>query len=264
MSKSIKELFDLSGKVAIVTGGSGYLGEAMCEGLAEYGASLAIVSTNVDKNRILMNRLVKKFGVDACVGQIDIANPKSIEKCFSAIDKKFSHIDILINNAFFGAAGRLNEISEESWKTGMEGTINSVFRCTQAILPYFNSGGVIINIASIYGLISPDLRIYGGDRSLENPPNYGAGKAAIIQFSRYSACNLAPLGIRVNSICPGAFPNPKVQKKQSFIKRLEKKIPMSRIGIPHELKGAIVFLASDASSYVTGSNIVVDGGMTAW
>lgn len=264
MSKRLKDLFNLSGKAVVVTGGAGYLGEAICEGLAEAGASIAIVSTSLKEGRALANSLVKKYGVKAWAGLMDISKPSSIKKCFAEIVKKFDHIDVLINNAYFGAPGRLEEISDNDWQQGIEGTINGVFRCTQGVLPYFTSGGVIINMASMYGLVSPDTRIYGGNRNLENPPNYGSGKAAIIQFSRYTACHLAPRNIRVNCISPGAFPNKLVRTNRGFITRLENKIPLGRVGTPDELKGVAVFLASDASSYITGTNIVVDGGWTAW
>lgn len=264
MSKKLKELFDLSGKVAIVTGGSGYLGEAMCEGLAESGANIAILGTNLKDGKILAKRLIKEYKIRAWAGEMDISKSASIKKGFVQVVKQFSRIDILVNNAYFGASGRLGDISDESWQKGIDGSINGVSRCTKNVLPYFNSGGVIINIASMYGIISPDPRIYNNDRKLENPPNYGAGKAAIIQYSRYSACHLASQNIRVNSISPGAFPHDQVRANKDFLSRLENKVPLGRVGRPDELKGAVVFLASDASSYVTGTNLVVDGGWTAW
>jgi gluconate 5-dehydrogenase len=126
-----------------------------------------------------------------------------------------------------------------------------------------NHYGVIINISSMYGIVSPDSRIYG-DSGYNNPPDYGAGKAAIIQFTRYSACHLACDGIRVNTISPGPFPGAEVQQNKTFMSNLENRVPLGRIGRPDDLKGAVVFLASNASSYVTGQNIVVDGGWTVW
>jgi gluconate 5-dehydrogenase len=123
--------------------------------------------------------------------------------------------------------------------------------------------GVIINIGSMYGTISPDLRIYDNEKHA-NSPEYGAGKAAIIQFTKYLAVNYAKNGIRVNSISPGAFPNKEVQKNKKFIKKLKSKIPLERLGQPEDLMGAIVFLASDDSSYVTGQNILIDGGWSIW
>jgi len=121
----------------------------------------------------------------------------------------------------------------------------------------------IINISSIYGEVSPDPSIYE-DSGYNSPPQYGSGKAAIIQFTRYAACHLAKKGIRVNSISPGSFLKPEVQKNQNFVNNLKKKIPLGRIGDPDELKGAVVFLASKSSSYITGENIHVDGGWIAW
>jgi NAD(P)-dependent dehydrogenase (short-subunit alcohol dehydrogenase family) len=124
--------------------------------------------------------------------------------------------------------------------------------------------GSIVNIASMYGVVAPDPELYQGDVSLNNPANYGAGKAAIIQFTKYTAAYYAKYGIRANSISPGSFPNPKVQQNASFIKRLSAKSMLGRVGQPQELQGVVILLASDASSYITGQNICVDGGWTAW
>ena len=123
--------------------------------------------------------------------------------------------------------------------------------------------GSIINIASIYGTVSPDPEIYENS-GFDNPPEYGAGKAAIIQFTRYIAVHNAKYGVRANSISPGPFPNQTVQKNKKFMNNLKRKIPMNRIGHPNELKGITIFLASNASSFLTGENIHVDGGWTAW
>lgn len=264
VNKKLKDLFNLSGKVAVVTGGAGFLGEAICEGLAESGANVAIVSRDLAKCRKLADRLTLAYGVKTYAGLLDISKEASVKKCFAQISKKMSGLDILVNNAYFGSSGSIEEMSEQAWQKGMEGTINGVWRCTKGVLPHFISGGVIINIASMYGLVSPDPRIYGEDMSLANPPNYGSGKAAILQFTRYAAVHLAPRQIRVNSISPGAFPGGEAGANRDFMVRLKNKIPLGRTGKPDELKGAVVFLAADASAYVTGANIVVDGGWTAW
>jgi gluconate 5-dehydrogenase len=172
---------------------------------------------------------------------------------------------VLVNNAGFFAMGNLTEISEEQWLAGIDGSLNGVFRCLQAgaraMLPA--QSGSIINIASMYGVVSPDPSIYGSSGQ-DNPPNYGTGKAAIIQLTRYAACHLGRSGIRVNAISPGPFPKPQVQQNRDLIANLEAKTALGRIGQPHELKGAVVFLASAAASYVTGINLMVDGGWTAW
>lgn len=143
-------------------------------------------------------------------------------------------------------------------------TLTSPFLLIQGLLPYMNEGSSIVNIASMYGMVSPDPRIYG-DSGQNSPVYYGAGKAGLIQMTKYLACHLADRNIRVNAISPGAFPNfSKEHVGGDFHKNLENKIPVSRIGKPEDLNGAIHFLLSDSSSYVNGANIPVDGGWTAW
>jgi len=257
-------LFNLKDKVAVVTGGTGHLGSAMAEGLAECGATVFTLSRGTNSNENI------RHWVAACPDQVkhlptDMRSRKSIENAYEKIFVAHGKIDVLVNNAYFGAAGKLEEISEKNWMEGIEGTINSVYRCTQAVIPYMkhSPAGSIINISSMYGIVSPVPEIYGNS-GLDNPPNYGAGKAAIIQFTRYAACHLAKYGIRVNSISPGPFPNEGVQENEDFISRITERVPLKRIGKPDELKGIVILLASDASSYITGANIPVDGGWTAW
>jgi gluconate 5-dehydrogenase len=257
-------LFDLSGKTAIVTGGYGHLGASISEGLAQANANVFI--TGRDENKCIdaiskINKENASLNLDYQV--LDIGNSDSIKDAFKNIYAKTGRIDILVNNAYYGAMGSIEEMSEEDWQKGIDGSINSVFRCTKAILPYFTSGGNIINVASMYGVVSPNPSIYGNSGQ-NNPANYGTGKAAIIQFTKYSAVHLASKNIRVNCISPGPFPNPEVQKNIEFIDRLKEKVPMGRIGKPDDLKGVVIFLASGASSYVTGQNICVDGGWTIW
>jgi gluconate 5-dehydrogenase len=138
-----------------------------------------------------------------------------------------------------------------------------VFRCTKLVLPFLNDNASIINIGSMYGLVSPDPGIYG-TTGLDNPGSYGAGKAAIVQFTRYCAVHLAPRKIRVNCISPGPFPDAAAQKNRTFLRALSRKVPLGRVGRPEEIQGAVIFLASAASGYVTGQNIIVDGGWTIW
>lgn len=260
------ELFSLEGKVAIVTGGAGHLGSVISEGLAEAGANVVIASRNEGRCKKLAGMLSKKYNINAMGIAMDIRSVDTVRERMREISHKMGAIDILINNASFGKPGKsIETLSDEDWLEGIEGTIHGVFRCTQAVVPYMEKRkfGVIINISSMYGIVSPDPRVYG-DSGYDNPPNYGAGKAAIIQFTRYTACHLANKGIRVNSISPGAFPSPQVQENQWFISNLIKKIPLGRIGQPSDLKGVVVFLASEASSYITGQNIIIDGGWTVW
>ena len=262
---NVMELFSLKKKVAIVTGGAGHLGSAISEGLAEAGANVVIASRSESRCKELAERLSKKHKIHAIGMALDISSMDMVRDCMKEVNREMGAIDILINNAAFSKQGDIETISEGDWLAGLDGTIHGVFRCTQAIIPYMEARkyGVIINISSIYGVVSPDPRIYG-DSGYDNPPNYGAGKAAILQFTRYAACHLATKGIRVNAISPGPFPNPEVQENRWFISNLESKVPLGRIGQPHDLKGAVVFLASEASSYITGQTIIVDGGWTTW
>lgn len=262
---TVQDLFDLSDKVAIVTGGAGHLGSSISEALAEARANVCICSRNEINCKKLANVLQEKSHGEIKGMKVDTSSTNSVRSCFEKILSRFGKIDILVNNASSIPVGRSDTMSDVDWIKGLDGTINGVFRCTNQVVPTMKEkrSGAIINISSMYGTVSPDPSIYGKS-GYNSPPNYGAGKAATIQYSRHMACHLARFGIRVNSVSPGPFPNKKIQKNKTFISNLEKKTPMGRIGKPQELKGIIVFLASDASSYVTGQNIHVDGGWTTW
>ena len=258
-------LFDLKDKVALVTGGSGYLGRSFTEALVESGADVYIASRNKEHCDKVVRELqeLEKDKIHSL--ELDILSLESVKNCFQQIITDAGRIDILVNNASYMKTSKSKNVTEEEWVSGIDGTINGVFRCTSEVIPIMekNKTGSIINIASIYGEVSPDPTIYG-DSGFNSPPQYGAGKAAIIQYTKYMACHLAQKNIRVNAISPGPFPKPDVQQNIDFMNNLKKKIPLGRVGDPLELKGALIFLASDASSFVTGENIHVDGGWSTW
>ena len=258
-------LFDLSGKVAVVTGGTGHLGKSICEGLAEAGANVYLTSRNKNKAIRIKNNFSKNIRNNISIETLDISSTESIKKSFNRIKNNTEKIDILVNNAVQSYSGNYEKMSEKEWNQTIDGTINGVFRCTKEVIPMMKEkkSGSIINISSIYGNVSPDNSVYE-NTGLNSLPSYGAGKAAIIQFTKFMAGSLGKNGIRVNSVSPGAFPSEKIQKKIKFINNLKKKIPLGRIGKPYELKGVMVFLGSDSSNYVTGTNIIIDGGWTAW
>jgi len=258
-------MFNLKNKVAVVTGGASHIGFSISEALAEAGAEVFITSRNQDKSESAARELEKASGEKVKGVTMDIESYDSIKNCLNQIQSESGKIDVLVNNASSLPVGKMQDISDNDWKKGMDGTINAVFTCTKLVTPIMEKTGAgsIVNISSIYGSVSPDPSIYQ-ITGYDSPPHYGAGKAAIQQFTRYAACHLAQKGIRVNSVSPGAFPKPEIQKNEEFINNLKKKIPLNRIGQPNEVKGVIVFLASQASSYVTGENIHVDGGWTAW
>lgn len=204
--------------------------------------------------------------------QTDLSRTDSTKTSFAAAAEAFGGIDVLVNCAAYGGGAggknceyRLELLSDETWKEGIDGTLNITFRCTREVLPYFDrrGGGNIVNVASMYALISPDFDIYG-EKIPWNPPTYGAGKAGVVQFTRYCAAALAKKNIRVNSLTPGAFPKLGAATDQDFVQRLSNKIMLKRTGLPAELNGALLLLCSDASSFMTATNIVVDGGMTQW
>lgn len=264
---TIIDKFKLNNKVAIVTGGYGYLGKYFVETLAEAGAVTIIGGRDLDKCNILKEKIIQKIpGSHVDFIKMDISDSNSIKDCYSKVYTKYKKIDILINNAAYGASNNLEDMTDKEWNYGIDGTLSSVFKCIREIIPYMkkNLSGSIINISSMYGMVSPDLRIYKDNSFQLNPPNYGAAKSGVIQLTKYSAVSLAKYKIRVNCISPGPFPSDNVQKNKKFITQLSNKVPLGRIGQPEELKGALILLASDASSYMTGHNLVVDGGWTIW
>ena len=255
---NVLESFKLTNKVAIITGGNGHLGTEMTKALNEAGAMVVIAAQHEEKCKHILSDTV-------VFCQCDIASTESIQNTFSWVKQKFGSIDILINNAMFSKGQHPEEMTDEDWNYGVDGVLNSAFRTIKAVIPFFKEqqSGVILNISSMYGMVSPDFRIYEGNTFL-NPPHYGAAKAGVIQLTKYYATYLAKYNVRVNAISPGTFPTEKVQENAEFVHRLSAKNPMGRIGKPDELKGVVVFLSSAASSYVTGQNIAVDGGWTAW
>lgn len=262
----LQELFDLHNKTVVITGGAGYLGSAMSEVLVAYGAKLYIMGRDHKKNKEFADKLREEYDLGKCESvTFDIDNKDSIEAAINKIIKKEECIDVLINNAAYSCSRPLHEYTDDEWERGINGTINGVYRVTKCVLPYMMGAkkGNIINIASMYGMVAPDMSIYGNSGQ-NNPANYGAGKAAIIQLTKYIASVYARYGIRANAISPGPFPNENVQKNKDFINNLCSKNPMNRIGVPRDLQGIILYLASDASSYTNGQNIAVDGGWTAW
>lgn len=259
---NITDLFNLTGRVALVTGGAGYLGREISHGLAEAGALVIVASRDEAQCKRVAGEL-RKRGVAM---KLDITDDGSVVECMKKIKLQYGKLDVLINNAAEVKGGKFFEISSENFNATINGTLTSVFRMIRGAVPLMqnlNPGSSVINIASMYGIVSPDERNYKMNPEAENPPDYGAAKAGVIQLTKYCACKLASLNIRVNAISPGPFPNPQKNPKK-FIDVLSAKTSLGRVGKAWEIKGAAVFLASSASSYITGHNLVIDGGWTAW
>ena len=262
-ANSILSKFLLSDKVAVITGGCGYLGRSIAVAMSEAGATTIVCDLSIKKYYEAFNEneqgKVHFF-------QMDVSSTKSIKSGYDKILSEYDKIDILVNNAIYCRGKAPEELSDEEWNYGVDGSLNSVYRCIREVLPSMkeNGKGNIINIASMYGIISPDFKIYEDDPTNLNPPHYGAAKAGVIQLTKYFAVYLAKYNIRVNCISPGSFPHPETQKQKAFIEKLIAKVPLERIGYASEMAGPVLFLASEASSYVNGHNLVVDGGMTIW
>jgi len=263
MNTVLSDLFSLHGRAALVTGGYGYLGRAISVALAQAGADTYVLGRSEDKFRDAfaedkLPNLYFQYG--------DISSTKSIAEAFKNIHARHQRLDVLVNNAFYSAGQNPEQLTDAQWTLGIDGNLNSVYRCIREIIPYMKQqdSGKIINVSSMYGLVSPDFNVYEESPAFLNPPHYGAAKAGVLQLTRYFACYLGKYGINVNAVTPGPFPNEKVQQDEDFVERLKKKNPLNRIGFPADLKGAFIYLASDASAYMTGQNLVIDGGWTAW
>lgn len=256
--------FDLTKKVILLTGGYGYLGKAAAESLIYHGGTVYVLGRTKEKfNKAFEghSELEKKLHFQYC----DVSETSSIKEAYEAVLANEGRIDVLINNAFYLQGQHPLTMEDEDWDTGIDGTLSSVFRCTREVIPYLEKSESprIINVASMYGVIAPDFNVYEDFQGMLNPPHYGAAKAGVVQLSKYYASYLGEKGITVNAVTPGAYPPPSVQKKGNFAELLAEKTLLKRIGKPEDLAGTFVFLASNASGYITGQNIIVDGGWTA-
>ena len=253
-------LFNMKGKTILITGGYGYLGSAISVGLAEYGGNVCVLGRSKQKFDDIFEDNSASIEFVKC----DISQTDSVREAISSVVTNYGSIDVLINNAMYSRGAVPLNISDEDWQYTLDGVLGSTYRCIREAFPFFQNqkSGNIINIASMYGLVAPDFSVYRDAPEFLNPPHYGAAKAAILQITRYFANSLGPWGIRDKSITPGPFPNIEAQKNKDFISELANHTSLQRIGQPEELVGAAVYLSSKASSYVTGQNMIVDGGWT--
>jgi NAD(P)-dependent dehydrogenase (short-subunit alcohol dehydrogenase family) len=272
--QSFRQMFDLTGKAAIVTGGAGILGQHFCAGLAESGANVAIVDIDEQKAEELAERLTQIHGVKLIGIGCDVTQASSVQRMVERVIEHFGRVDVLHNNA----AGKSDDLdaffapfedySLEQWRTIMSVNIDGMFLVAQAVgrqMVAQNIGGSIIQTSSIYGVMAPDKRIYEGShylgRQINTPAVYSTSKAATIGLTRHLAAYWADKGIRVNTLTPGGTES---GQNDTFKRLYSNRVPMSRMAKQGEMVGALLYLASDASSYVTGQNIIVDGGLSCW
>lgn len=265
----IADTFRLEGKVALVTGGTGILGRRFCAGLVEAGASVAVVDVDGATAKAFADELGSACAGFAC----DVSDPAAVASCVDDVLTRYGRIDVLHNNAatktgdvraFFTP---FEEYSLDTWRDVMSVNIDGMFLMAQAVGKHMASsgGGSIVQTASIYGLLGPDARIYEGSDYLGGPINtpavYAASKAAVIGLTRWLATYWAKAGIRANCLVPGGVSS---GQNSIFADLYSARVPLGRMGRADEMVPALVYLASDASSYVTGQVLAVDGGWTAW
>ena len=274
---TIQDKFDLSGRAAVVTGGAGLLGKEFCRTLAEAGASVVVADLDGNAAGMVAGSLVDS-GYRAVSFPLDVTRIESARELATATVSEFGSLDILVNSAALDpkfdpdaaakgiAPGAFEDYPLEAWNAALGVNLTGMFLVTQACVhPMIERGkkGSIINICSTYGLNGPDQRIYirDGVRVAYKPVYYTTTKAGVLGFTKYLAAYYAETGIRVNALTPGGVFN---DHEEYFVRNYAAKTIMGRMAEKDEMNGALLFLASDASSYMTGNNLVVDGGWTAW
>jgi NAD(P)-dependent dehydrogenase (short-subunit alcohol dehydrogenase family) len=266
--RTLKEMMALSGRTALITGGGGHIGRAAAEGLAELGANLVIVDRDQKQAEQVAAEIERKHQSRAIAFPIDLANESDIRALPAKVAEEFGDLSVLIHSAAYTGATNVPgwgvpfaEQSVSAWDEAMQVNLTSAFVLAQSFAEMLrNTGhGSIILIGSIYGVAAPDFSLYEGT-GMANPAAYGAGKGGLLQLGRYLSTVLAP-SVRCNVLSPGG-----VQRGQdaAFIRRYEARTPLKRMATEEDLKGAVAYLASDLSAYVTGQQLLVDGGWTAW
>ena len=272
-------MFDLTGRVALITGGAGMLGMKHAEAIAQAGGRPVLVDLGRERVASAAKRMAETFGIEALGLSAGITQKDEVEEMVKKILKRFRHIDILINNAALTVKGGSGDSKGyfapfetyplPLWEKALEVNLTGMFLCSQAVgkVMVKQKKGVVLNIASTAGVVGPDHRIYRGAKSpysgepFNMPISYSTTKAGIINFTRYLATYWAEKHIRVNSLSPGGVYD---GHDEAFVRNYSSRVPLGRMADRDEYKGAVLFLISDASSYMTGANLIVDGGWTAW
>jgi NAD(P)-dependent dehydrogenase (short-subunit alcohol dehydrogenase family) len=265
---TIKSLMHMTGRRAVVTGATGYLGRVIVETLAELGADIVLVDRPGSQYDEIRLSLLDRYKINVDSWDCDLEIQEQRRDLLNWMNTKFSAVSVLVNNAAFGGGDNLTgwsvpfaEQSIESWRRALEVNLTAIFELCQGLNNSLvqSGNGSIINIGSIYGIHGPDWRLYA-DTGMANPAAYGASKGGLLQLTKWLATTVAP-HVRVNAISPGGiFRNEPFE----FVKRYAAKTPLGRMAVENDFRGAIAFLASDLSSYVTGHNLAVDGGFGAW
>jgi len=271
---STNDLFSLKGRVAIVTGSLGLLGREHIDALAAAGANVVVVDLDETKCREAAGGLQSKYGSTMLGVGADITKRSAVERLRTLSCDAFGRIDVLVNNAAINDAfdesrpdrTRFEQYSVDDWKAMFDVNVMGTFLCCQILGSVMadRRRGSIINIASTYGLVAPDQRIYRRPDNVQHfykSPAYPATKGAVLAFTKYLASYWASANVRVNALSPGGVQD---NQEDYFVKNYSARTPLGRMGQPSDYRGALIFLASDASAYMTGANVVVDGGWVIW
>jgi NAD(P)-dependent dehydrogenase (short-subunit alcohol dehydrogenase family) len=265
--KTIAQLSDLSGKVALITGGAGHIGRAVAGGLAELGCKLCLLDTVHSDVVAVSSALASRWNTEVAPLHVDLEDEAARATVLSFVEERFGRLDILINNAAFYPLEKLegwdspfHEQSVTVIRRCLEVNLVAAFHLAQTLHPLLRKhGGSIINVSSIYGVLGPVMSLYGGTE-MGNPAAYGMSKGGLVQMTRWMATSLAP-HVRANSISlGGVFRN----QDEAFVERYVARTPMKRMATEEDFIGAVAYLASDLSAYVTGHNLMIDGGWSAW
>lgn len=259
-------LFRLDGRTAFVSGGAGHLGRAMVMALAAHGAHVIVNGRNEARLAALKEELASSFGFDLSIAAFDMMDFDASRAFFGALPR----LDILVNNAVTVQPGKIEAQTPDSFDIAYRSAVTAAFEAMRAAEGALENAvseaghASVVNIATMYARVAPDPRIYGAS-GLNSPAAYGPAKAGLLQLTRHMAAHWGPKAIRVNAVLPGPFPNPSIQAaKPDFAEALAAKTMLGRIGQPEEIAGTVVYLGSDAARFVTGAEIAVDGGWTAW
>jgi NAD(P)-dependent dehydrogenase (short-subunit alcohol dehydrogenase family) len=258
-------MFNLKGKVVVVAGGAGYLGTAVSNGLIRQGANLVIADLDINRAEHLVSKFQLNGGADRSHAySLDVHNDNSIDEMIDRVLKDLGRVDVVVDTTYAQQGPRMEEMSSQAFTESLGSNIAGCFVLARKAKQVMKNPGSIIFFSSMYGSVAPDPRVYH-EPMPPNPLEYGIAKAGIEQMIRYLAVAWAKDGIRVNGIAPGPFPNPDIQQAHpEFVKRLANRVPLGRIGQAEEIAGAVVFLASDEATYITGHILAIDGGWTAW
>ncbi len=251
-------MFSVKGRAYIVTGGAGHLGRRICHGLATAGAHIACLSSRI----IDVSDLPAFTGGSIESFECDVSNEGMVEELAHSFMRKQGRLDGLVNNAVRAPRGINLDMPRHQFEAGLNGVLTHYFTCARVVRHYMEEGGSIVNMASMWGIVSPSPSMY---LDLKNEPSLAMPAAAggILQLTKYLAVLMASSRIRVNALVPGWFPKKRGPDRPDYMTEITKRVPMGRIGNPEEVVGSVVYLLSDASSYMTGQRLVLDGGYTA-